>query len=133
MKTLHLDRIPDFTHKDYVKRPALDSDYSTLITESCKMIDKETGELLGVYVVMPKTPSSLLKSLLSIKYHTNKRYDGLDSTSRVFGYSPRMPARNNFCSSTSLAVENPAQHQIICDFALELTKYYKKHCGVVFT
>ena len=132
MKTIHLDPIPDFTYKDYVKRPAKESDFSTLIKESCKLIDKETGELVGVYVVMPKTPSKLLQALLSIKYNTNKRYDGLDSTSRVFGYAPRMPARNNFCSSTGLARESPQQHRIICNFALDLSKYYKKYCGLVF-
>ena len=36
------------------------------------------------------------------------------------------------CTSTSLAIQMPLEHKEICDFAVELTKYYKKYCGSVF-
>ncbi len=133
MKTIQVQRKDDFSHKEYIRRTASESDYSTLIKEPCKLIDKETGELVGVYLVMPKTPSNLLQALMKIKYDKNKRLAGLITHSRIFGYKNREKVRNDFCSSTSLVVENPQEHQIICDFALDLTKYYKKYCGVVFT
>ncbi len=133
MKTIQVQRIDDFTPKDYIRRTAVESDYSTLIKESCKLIDKETGELVGVYLVMPKTPSNLLKALMKIKYEKNKRTQGLITNSRIIGYRPREKIRNDFCSSTNLSVQNPKEHKIICDFAHVLTKYYKKNCGEVFT
>lgn len=132
MKTIHIKRVDDFTAKDYIRRTALESDYSTLIQESCKMVDEDTGELVGVYVVMPKTPSNLLTALMTIKYEKNKRTQGLITNSRIFGYRSREKIRNDFCSATNLVVEYPNEHQIICNFAVEITKYYKKYCGLVF-
>ena len=132
MKTITLTRKQNFNPKDYIRRTAVEADYSNLINYSCMMVDHDSGELIGVYLIMPKTPTKLLKALLSIKYDTNKRLAGLITHSRIIGYKPREKIRNDFCSSTTLAKENPVNHQIICDFAKELTKYYKKHCGEIF-
>lgn len=132
MKTILVERKPDFSSKPYVRRTALESDYSTLIKESCKLIDKDTGKLVGVYLVLSKTPTDLLQALLKIKYDKNKRLAGLITKSRIFGYKPREKIRNDMCNATSLSQENPKEHQIICNFAQELTKYYKKYCGEVF-
>ena len=60
MKTLILKRKPDFKSKEFVYRTALESDYKTLIDYNCTMIDEETGKLIGVYLIMPKTPRKLL-------------------------------------------------------------------------
>lgn len=132
MKTILLQRKDDFNPKKYVKRTAIESDYTTLIKEPCKLIDKDTGELVGVYIVMPNTPTKLLQSILTVKYDKNKRIQGLITNSRVFGYHPREKIRHDFCASHSLAKEMPIQHKIICEFAHELTKYYKKYCGEIF-
>lgn len=133
MKTITLSKNEDFIPKDYIRRSAVESDYKTLIDYSCMMLDKDTGELIGMYLIMPKTPTKLLQALLSIKYDKNKRLAGLITHSRIFGYKPREKIRNDFCTATTLAKENPVNHQIICDFAKELTKYYKKYCGEIFT
>jgi len=132
MKTLLLTRKENFKYKDFVKRTALDSDYSTLVKESVKMIDKDTGALIGVYFVMNETPVKLLHALMSINYTTNKRLAGLITHSRIFGFKNREKIRNDFCSSTMLSREDPKNHKIICDFALELTNYYKKYCAEVY-
>ncbi len=132
MKTVTLTHKQNFNPKDYIRRTAVEADYSNLINYSCMMIDHDSGELIGVYLIMPKTPTKLLKALLSIKYDKNKRLAGLITHSRIFGYKPREKIRNDFCSSTTLAKENPVNHQIICDFAKELTKYYKKYCSEIF-
>ena len=131
MKTIFVEHKDDFTPKDYVKRTALDSDYTTLIKESCIIMDKDTGALVGVYIVMDET-SKLLKALMSIKYDTNHRLAGLVTHSRIFGYKNREKIRNDFCSAAQLSKESPDHHRTICDFARELTKIYKKHCGAVF-
>jgi len=132
MKTILVERKQDFKYKDYIRRTAVESDYSTLIKEDCTLMDKDTGKLIGVYIVMPKISSKLLKSLLTIKYDTNKRLAGLITRSRIFGYKPREKIRNDFCTSSMLAKDNPQEHAIICNFAKEITKFYKKHCGEIY-
>lgn len=132
MKTIILKRKPDFKSKEYVYRTALESDYKTLIKESCTMIDEDTGELIGVYLVMPKTPRKLLMALLTIRIDKNKRVKGLITKSRIIGWKPRLQITNNFCTSASLATESPKEHKVICDFAKQLSKYYKKYCSEIF-
>lgn len=132
MKTLLLTHKDDFTPKDFIRRTAVEDDYSTLIRDSCKMVDKDTGNLIGVYFILPKTPVKLIHALMTIKYDKNKRLAGLITNSRIFGYKPREQVRNNFCSSAQLSMESPIQHRIICDFAKDLSKIYKKYCGDVY-
>lgn len=133
MKTILLEAKENFDHKQYVRRTAVESDYSTLIKEDCKLLDKDTGELLGVYLHLPSLPTELLKALLTIKYDKNRRLAGLITKSRIFGYKPREKIRNDFCTSTMLSKESPKEHKVICDFAKEITKLYKKECGEVYT
>lgn len=63
----------------------------------------------------------------SIKYVTDKRLGGLDTTSRIFGYAPRSPLRNDFCSITSMAKELPKQHYIVCSYAEKVANLYEKY------
>ena len=126
MRKIFLKKKPDFNPKEYVYRTAADSDYSRLINEDCTLIDEDTGEILGVYFTIPKTPSKLLMALMGIKYDTNKRLKGLITHSRIFGYRPREKIRNDYCSSASLAVKQPDYHAELILFAHVLTKYYKK-------
>ncbi len=90
------------------------------------MIDEDSGEIIGVYFIIPKTPSKLLMALMTVKYDTNRRIAGLITHSRIFGYRPQEKIRNDYCSSASLAVKQPNQHAEIVQFAHVLTKYYKK-------
>lgn len=132
MKTILLEKNEDFKHKDFIRKSAVESDYSTLIKEDCKLIDKESGQLLGVYLVMPQHSMELLKALLTIRYGKNKRLAGLITHSRIFGYKPREKIRNDFCTSTQLSRESPIEHEIICSFAKTISKYYKKYCGEIY-
>ena len=132
MKTILVEKKEDFSHKEYVRRIALETDYSTLIKEDCKLVDKSSGQLLGVYLVMPKHDMELLKALLTIKYDKNRRLAGLITKSRIFGYKPREKIRNDFCTATQLSRESPTEHKIICDFSKVISKYYKKFCGEIY-
>lgn len=125
MRNIILQRKSNFKPKDYVYRTALETDYSRLINEDCKLFDKDTGELIGVYFTMSKTPSDLLMALMSIKYNKNKRFGGLITNSRIIGWRPRNKTRNNYCSSSNMARTEPKQHAILIQFAHVLTKYYK--------
>jgi len=132
MKTILVEKNDNFSHKDYIRRTALESDYSTLIKEDCKMVDKVSGLLLGVYLVMPNHSMELLKALLTIKYDKNRRIAGLITKSRIFGFKPREKIRNDFCTATQLSRESPKEHKIICDFSKEISKYYRKFCGEIY-
>ena len=122
----------EINKKDYIRRHARESDYSTLIKDSCRIEDRDSGELLGVYINLPKTPSQLLKALMSMKYSKNRRTGGLTTTSAIFGYRPREVIRNDFCSSTVTAKTYPQQHAVVCKYAEELDKLYAKHCPDVY-
>jgi len=132
MKTIALTRKDDFAAKGFIRRTPLETDYHKLINHSCMMVDRDSGDLVGVYLIMPKTPIKLLQALLMTKYDKNKRLAGLITHSKIFGYKPREKIRNDFCTATAWAKDHPKTHKIICDFAKELTKYYRKHCAEVF-
>ena len=113
-------------------RTALETDYSTLINEDCKLIDKDTGQIIAIYFTLPETPSSLLRGLLSLKYDKNKRLKGLITHSRIFGWRPKEMIRNNYCSSASMARKEPGIHAQLVQFAHVLTKYYKQFVPEIF-
>lgn len=132
MRNIILKRKTDFTPKDYVRRTAVETDYERFINEDCTLLDEDTGEIIGIYFTMPETPSKLLMALMTIKYETNKRLNGLITHSRIFGWRPREKIRNDYCSATSLASKQPQQHAILIEFAKVLTKYYKKFVPKLF-
>lgn len=132
MRNIILKRQSDFNPKDYVYRTALESDYNRLINEDCILIDEDTGQIIGIYFTMPKTPRQLLMALLTIKYTKNKRLRGLITNSTIFGWRPREKIRNDYCSASMLASKNPREHAIIVDFAKTLSKYYKKFVPKIF-
>lgn len=113
---------------DYIKRTALESDYSLLIEEPTTIVDEDTGEIKIVFDFLEGIDTQpIVRALKTIKYHEGKRARGLTSRSRIFGYRPRLEMRADFCSSTSLASEAPAEHALVSDFALTLEEYYKRN------
>ena len=122
----------EINKKDYIRRHAQESDYSTLIKDSCRIEDRETGEMIGVYIILPDTPSAVLRAITTMKYNKDIRTDGLATNSIIFGYRPRSVIRNDFCSSTATAKAYPKQHAIVCQYAEELSKLYAKHCPDVY-
>ena len=125
MKEVELKRV-DLDYKNFVKRTALETDFTTLIKEPC--ILTENGEIKAVYDIVDIDTESLFKDLKSIQYTKGKRTRGLFSQSRIFGFKPRMPIRaDDFCGSTSLANENPQVHAKVANLAVEIERYYQKH------
>lgn len=112
--------------KAWVKRGASESDYTTLIDEPCMLV--EDGVIRVVYDHLEGIDTKpIVSALRRIKFQTGKRSRGLVSTSRVFGFKPRNEMRQDYCSSTSLAVESPKEHELVCDLSLILEEYYKKN------
>lgn len=115
----------DLNLKEWVKRSAKEEDYETLIDEPC--VVTVDGQIKIIYDHLDIDTSDVQRALRKIKYTTGKRSRGLVSTSRIFGYRPRNEMRQDYCSSTSLAVEHPKEHEIVARLATKLEKYYQKH------
>jgi hypothetical protein len=125
MRTLEATKQPiDYTQ--YVKRSAHDGDYERLIDEDCVLIDSETKEVLVVYKELDFDPSNLLWALNRIKYETSQRTSGLKTTSRIFGFSPRVVLRKDFCSTTSLAREQPEEHAEVVKYGVKIAGLYSQ-------
>lgn len=130
MHTIELTRRPvDFAQ--YVRRSALESDYRTLITTDTLVTEHGVPRIL--YAKLPDTLTQYIRQACkNIRYDTSTRTSGLKTTSRIFGYNPRHAIRKNFCSTTSMAVEHPTEHAIICEFGKHLTELYATHFPDVY-
>lgn len=125
MRTIIVKR-KDIDFKEYIKRSAQESDYDILIKEPC-IVKDEQGKVLAIFDILPIDTSGVVHALNKINYPTTTRSNGLKTTSRIFGYSPRVAMRKDFCSSTSLATEQPTEHSIVCNFGFDIEKYYKTY------
>src|SRR5690606_4783398 len=130
MKTIRITR-KEFNFYEYVKRKAEISDFETLITD--EVLVTENGQPKILYAKLPDEKTKFIRQACkNIKYETNTRTTGLKTRSRIFGYNPRNTIRKDFCSSTSLAIESPTEHQIICDFGEYLSELYLKYFPDVY-
>ena len=112
--------------KDYVKRAALESDYSTVYTDNTLVV--VDGVVRVIYLDLATfgfDPNAIIGALKQIKYETNERTNGLKTTSRIFGFAPRVTMRKDFCSASRLATEAPKQHAIIADYAKRVSEIYR--------
>ena len=125
MKVIELKN-KNLDYKQFIKRTAQEADYDFLIKEPT--IGVENNEIKFVYDYIPDTvdTSALVAALKTIKYIEGKRARGLISRSRIFGYKPRLEMRQDFCSSTSLAVDFPKENNLVCTFAGEIEKIYSE-------
>jgi hypothetical protein len=125
MKQVLLKR-KDIDHTKFVRRSALETDFETLIKDDVIAVDADTKEVIFVHAKLPFNPERVLWALDRVKYQTNDRSRGLRTTSRIFGYSPRITYRKDFCSTTSLAVEQPAEHAAVCHYGQLISGLYSE-------
>lgn len=110
--------------KDFKRRRANTEDFNNLIKEST--IIKINNEVEIVYIDnIEEDINKMYEAINSIKYNKSYRTNGLISTSRIFGYSPRNQTRNSPCRITNLAIEFPRQHSIVEKGAEIAKKYYE--------
>lgn len=124
LKIIERRKRDDIDYKDFVKRSAVEADYKELIDESCILVDADTKEVLVVYKELDFDDKDILWALNSIKYDETTRTGGLRTTSRIFGYSPRLALRKDFCSSTSLSVDQPEQHAAVVKYGIRIADLY---------
>lgn len=119
--------------KDYKLRSAVEADVTTLIKESCVLV--EDGHIKVIYLDLDEFNFDALpitKALESIKYQASERTGGLKTISRIFGYAPRVTLRKDFCSATSLIKDFPTEHDLICEYAKQITDIYRSINPEVF-
>jgi len=124
MKRLDLTR-QEIDIAKFKKRTALRSDVSTVIKED--VIIYCDGQPIILYKKLQTDTSALRWSVKNVDYATGKRSRGLVSTSTIFGYSPRVAMRHDYCTVTAMALNHKKQHYVITNFAKELVGYYKEY------
>lgn len=123
---LTLDVIPKYLDLDeYVKRTALEDDYAELVTEDTLVLVEGVPRIL--YLKLDWDFSEMVKILSRIEYQQSERTGGLKTTSRVFGYQPRVALRRDFCTATSLSAEDPAANELVCSFGDRIEQIYREH------
>lgn len=124
MKRLDLTR-KEIDIDKFKKRTALRSDVSTVIKED--VIIYVDDQPVVLYKKLETDTSALRWAVKNIEYSTGKRSRGLVSTSAIFGYSPRVAMRHDYCTVTAMALKHKKQHHVIASFAKELVGYYKEY------
>jgi len=133
LKTIYVDPL-EINLKDYVKRPAIDNDFTHLIKEDSTLIDSKTRGIIAVYLTLPKEEVAQMREVVRRveNFLRNRRTGGLTTNSKIFGYMPREQIRKDYCSSSALAREQPKHHAIIANFGANLARYYKQYAPEKF-
>lgn len=129
MQTLVLEK-KKLNLREFVQRRANESDCPTLLKDDFRLIDKASGKVVCLYV-RPAEDAAALDEMFDcctkVNYQESTRTSGLRTTSRIFGYNPRNAIRKDFCSITSFATEQPAQHAKIVAGGAIAAKHYALH------
>lgn len=101
-----------------------DSDL-VLIDEPTLFVDDRTGAPLGAYFHVDEPMDDLEAAVRSIRYSSGARTEGLTTTSRTFGYLPRLALRRDFCSKSSIAHEQPEVDDILTKWTIRASDEIK--------
>lgn len=129
MKTIEVTKNP-LVLKEWLKHPAKDEHAEIEINEDTLIT--ENGKPIILYKVLDVDTKNLKWAVNTIEYNESTRTSGLKTRSAIFGYSPRIAIRNNFCSATAMARNYAKQHKIICDFGQKLISMYQEHFPNVY-
>ena len=135
MQTLVLEK-KKIDLRKFVQRRANESDCPTLLKDEFRVVDKETGKVVCLYI-KPSEDADALSEIFdcctTVKYQETFRTSGLKTTSRIFGYNPRNAIRKDFCSITSFATEQPNQHAKIMSGGAIAAKHYALHNSELYS
>lgn len=126
MRTLEVKQRAEFDPREYVKRSALETDYSTLVQEDT-VVTVEGHPQIAYFNFKDRIDfDELRRTLKRVHYPETVRTGGLKTRSRVFGYQPRITLRRDYCTATSLRAEHPDQDKVVCDYGRLITMEYIK-------
>jgi hypothetical protein len=113
----------------YRLRRAAEDDCAEAVGEPFELWDG--GDLKAVYLELGDDPSdgpaldSIYRAVQRVRFDTSARTSGLVSTSRVFGYLPRVAIRRDYCTTASLVAEQPAEHAAVAAGAAIVGRHYR--------
>jgi len=113
--------------KKYKYRQAQESDCPELIDYDCCVQVNDAPAIVYLHSLRTSAVLNLRQAVKSVKYQSSTRTSGLETRSRIFGYSPRNHVRNMPCRATSLAIDQPDEHQSLCCAAEEASLHYQRH------
>lgn len=122
----------EINHLDFVKRSALESDYELFIEDDVIAIDEDTKQIIFVHKKLDFDDRQIMWALDRIKYEENTRTSGLKTRSRIFGFNPRNAIRKDFCSTTSLAVQQPQEHAAVIKYGIQISGLYSQFTPEVY-
>lgn len=124
MKTLEL-KPKKLEFSKFKQRTALESDAKQIIDYDCMVT--ENGQPIILYAKLDFNTDDLRWAMKRVNFQRSDRTGGLKTNSAIFGYSPKVALRKDFCSATSMATKQPKEHFIITNFAHKLSKVYEKY------
>lgn len=116
--------------KAYRLRHAAEGDCSRVVSDPFLLT--EGGELKAAYLDLAEHPEdgpildAVYQAVRRVRFETSARTRGLGSTSRVFGYLPRITIRRDFCTETSLAREQPSEHAAVVAGSAVVARHYRE-------
>lgn len=125
MQEVKLKKTP-VDYKQFVKRSAVEDDYEQLLDGDVIGVDQDTSKVIFVHKKLDFDDTDILWALDRIKYEENTRTSGLKTRSRIFGYNPRNTVRKDFCSTVSLAVQQPREHAVVCKYGVQIAGLYSQ-------
>jgi L-rhamnose mutarotase len=131
VKTITLKKREDINYKDHIRRSALEADFSTLLTEECICIDEDKN-ILFIYCTLPFDYKEVVTMLDRVNYDKTARSSGLQTTSKIFGYMPRITMRSDYCRTTKFALEQPQEHAVIAKYGIKIAGLYHRFSPEVY-
>lgn len=117
----------EIDHQAFVKRSASEGDFSLLIREPSRIIDQDTGTVVAIYDFLSPAAGELMIALKDVDYPVTERTGGLKTTSRIFGYMPRIALRSDFCRMAGLAKDSPLANALLMRWGMEAEQLYQTH------
>lgn len=109
----------------YKDRSPAEEDYGTLLRESTLLFNEETNKLEIVYLVLEDDVRDVEDALARIRFGKSNRTGGLVTNSRIVGHQPRNLPNRDYCTASSLSVEDPKAHGVIAAYAEKIARYYQ--------
>lgn len=114
-----------FFYDEYIKRSASESDIKVLFKEDTLLTSG--GRPIILYTKVDFSIEALRNKLREIKYDESERTRGIKTTSRTFGYKPRVTIRRDFCTSTKLTAQESETNSVIIECGKKIAEIYKKY------
>jgi 2-oxoglutarate-Fe(II)-dependent dioxygenase family protein len=114
-----------YDEKEFVGKKVGPFDWDQTIGGPCD-IYREGKLILSVREFNAMDPNLRAARLAAkqLLYPKSTRTSGLETQSRIFGFSPRVAIRNDFCSKTSMATDFPEAHEVFRKTGELIAPYY---------